>query len=292
MNNTFNNMIQNGYFGVNSPQNFVFQPLGYNNYYNPYASQYESYYNNGVTLSPYQNMGYTPLQYNQLIQNQEKNIRLKEQFMCSALNLDYEEEKRKALQRRQQYFQQYHYYPQKQISYEDMMAQEDMNKIAMFYHYSKPENNYISNNDIFIQQLNEVNDKFKELYGDYSMYEFMNNGSFEKLAEAQWILANCSPRDDKNLSRTYNSNDYNELLNMHRSSNPYVNQLLNTSQYDNNIDDLELGSPSSIYELIMRRRSRLQDPVPTSISDAEVQMHRHNWTNSILDQIYNKNGGR
>lgn len=309
-NDTMYHMIQTGMFGGTAPmqQNYVFQPLnyGYNqpkydyynpygntfgnyNYYNPYGNYYQ---NNGLTINSQWNNGYyeySPLQQQQIIQNQQKNNVAKCKFVDSALDIDPEKRKRDLQERmkQQQYNPQYNH----QISYEDMKNEEDWQKLVAYEYYSRHKDQlYMSRNDMFIQQANQSQQQFQQNYADHSMFQFMEN-DFAKLAEEQWMLANCSPRQDRNLSRTYNSKDYNELLSMHRSSNPYVNELLDTSKYDNNIDDLELGNPSSIYELIMRRKSRLQDPVPTGVSDAEVQMRRHEWTNGILNQIYNKHGG-
>lgn len=320
MNNNNNNndamyhMIQTGMFGGTAPMqqnnNYVFQPLNYgynqprydyynpygntfgntfgNNYYNPYGGYYQ---NNGVTLNnQWDNgyYGYSPLQQQQLIQNQQKNNIAKRKFVDSALDIDPEKRKRdlqEKMKQQQQFNPQYN-----QMSYEDMKAEEDWQRVVAYDYYSRRQDQIISRNDIFIQQASQAQQNFNQNYADHSMFQFMEN-DFAKLAEEQWMLANCSPRQDRNLSRTYSSKDYNELLSMHRSSNPYVNELLDTSKYDNNIDDLELGNPSSIYELIMRRKSRLQEPVPTGVSDAEVQMRRHEWTNGILNQIYKKHGG-
>ena len=318
MNNNNNNdamhhMIQTGMFGGTAPiqqnNNYVFQPLNYgynqpkydyynpygntfgntfgNNYYNPYGNYYQ---NNGLTINNQWNngyYGYSPIQQQQIMQNQQKNNIAKRKFVDSALNIDPEKRKRdfQEKMKQQQFNPQYN-----QMSYEDMKAEEDWQRVVAYDYYSRRQDQIMSRNDIFIMQATKDQQQFQQNYADHSMYQFMEN-DFAKLAEEQWILANCTPRQDRNLSRTYSSKDYNELLSMHRSSNPYVNELLDTSKYDNNIDDLELGNPSSIYELIMRRKSRLQDPVPTGVSDAEVQMRRHEWTNGILNQIYSKHGG-
>ena len=76
---------------------------------------------------------------------------------------------------------------------------------------------------------------------------------------------------------------------MHKSSNPYVNELLDTSRYDNNLDDMEIGLPESL-DMQKRRKQVLEGRVPTYISSEETQKRRHEFTNQILNQIYNKGG--
>ena len=68
---------------------------------------------------------------------------------------------------------------------------------------------------------------------------------------------------------------------MHKSSNPYVNELLDTSRYDNNLDDMEIGLPQ-ILDMQRRRKQVIEGKVPTYISSEETQRRRH--------EIYNKGG--
>ena len=88
----------------------------------------------------------------------------------------------------------------------------------------------------------------------------------------------------------YSSKDYNELLNMHRSSNPYINDLFNQAKYDNNINDMELGL-AEVFERERRRRNVLEGKLPTYISSPEVQAQRRAFTEELMSQIYQKKGG-
>jgi hypothetical protein len=88
----------------------------------------------------------------------------------------------------------------------------------------------------------------------------------------------------------YDSNDYNELLNLHKSSNPYIGSLLNTSRYDNNLDDIEMGMRLAL-DKARRRMNVLEGKVPDYISSPEVQEARNKFLNVVLEKMYKKNGG-
>ena len=74
---------------------------------------------------------------------------------------------------------------------------------------------------------------------------------------------------------------------MHRSSNPYINELLDNSRYDNNIDDMELGM-NIAFDKERRRKQILECKVPSFISSEETQRRRHEFTSQIMQAIYNK----
>ena len=122
-------------------------------------------------------------------------------------------------------------------------------------------------------------------FGSHSMFEFFEQ-DLPKLLEEEWIAENIKPKQNRNLAATYNSDAYNELLNMHRSSNPYVNEILNQSRYDNNIDDAELGL-AELFDKERRRINLLTGKLPTFVSSPEAQEARAKWTKEILD-IMNK----
>lgn len=128
--------------------------------------------------------------------------------------------------------------------------------------------------------------KFREQYDSHSMFEFLNN-DFNELCWRMWFEKNTIPNNGRNMSGTYKSKEYNELLAMHRSSNPYINQLMDDSRYDNNTDDYEIGMQAAI-ERERRRQSILGGGVPDFISSPEVQAARHEWTQKLMSQIYEK----
>lgn len=124
--------------------------------------------------------------------------------------------------------------------------------------------------------------------GRHSLCEFLENDLW-RLQREQWIEEHVIKNATRDLSKLYSSQDYNELLNMHKSSNPYAESLLNTSRYDNNVDDYETGM-NLAFDKERRKRLMLEGKVPTFISSEETQRRRHEFTDQILKQIYNKGG--
>ena len=126
-------------------------------------------------------------------------------------------------------------------------------------------------------------------FDNHSLFQFLNDDMW-KIEREAWIRENVVPRQNRNLSAMYNSADYNELLNLHRSSNPYISSLLDTSRYDNNIDDIEMGMNLAL-DKARRRKAILEGKVPDFISSPEVQDRRNKFLNTVLENMYKKNGG-
>lgn len=129
---------------------------------------------------------------------------------------------------------------------------------------------------------------FHEALDNHSLCEFVE-ADLPKLSREIWIAENIKKNSTRDLSRVYNSREYNELLSMHASSNPYLKEILDTSRFDNNIDDMELGL-AKIFDQERRRISILEKPLPTYISSPEVQKQRHAFTEALLQQAFNKKG--
>lgn len=126
-------------------------------------------------------------------------------------------------------------------------------------------------------------------FDNHSLFEFLNDDMW-KIERDIWIRENVVFNRSRNLSTMYDSNDYNELLNLHRSSNPYIGSLLNTSRYDNNLDDIEMGMRLAL-DKARRRMNVLEGKVPDYISSPEVQEARNKFLNVVLEKMYKKNGG-
>ena len=129
---------------------------------------------------------------------------------------------------------------------------------------------------------------FDQTYGNDDMFTFFNKTSWRILNE---IYEHENYVDNsRNLGRTYNSAEFNELLNMHNSSNPYINQLMDDSRYDNNQDDLEVGL-NLAFERAKRRQSIMNGPANPSgryLTTPEMQKKREAWTQTIMNQILSK----
>ena len=77
---------------------------------------------------------------------------------------------------------------------------------------------------------------------------------------------------------------------MHRSSNPYVSQLLDVSKYDNNVDDVVMGMTTAL-DRQQKINNILSGKVPTFVSSEEEQVRRARFTNEIMKALYSKSGG-
>ena len=121
--------------------------------------------------------------------------------------------------------------------------------------------------------------EFHKNYDRHSMYEFLCK-DLPEIFYGFWIEENCNPNATRDLSQLYNSDDYNELLKMHRSNNPYMNQILDNSRYDNNLDDNELG-----IELAFKRAKMKADLLEGRISSEEKMRRRELMTQEIINMI-------
>lgn len=322
-------MIQNGQFGVNAPiqqtgynpymnqpqfnpypynnmvpinavyqqpqqNNFVFQPVNntYNyyqepryNYYDPYGSRPQNPYGYQNQYADYQNYGgYSPFTnaiqqqkaFAQQIELQKMKYRMAAAYRGETLD---EEELDKIVN------------PRNEANIPSAEEVADRQHYQFMQYLSSLVNNpvqYETSYDREARYCREYSESMHKELDNHSMAEFFNNDLW-RLEREEWIRKNVAKRNGRNLSKTYNSNAYNELLKMHRDSNPYTNQLMNNSLYDNNIDDLELGM-SIVFDKERRRKAVFEGKVPTIVSSEETQKRREAWTNQIINQIYNKKG--
>lgn len=137
------------------------------------------------------------------------------------------------------------------------------------------------------EMLNLMSYNMHQALDRHSLCEFLEEDLW-RLQREEWIRQNIKVNGGRDLSAVYNSNDFNELLKLHNSSsNPYVNDLLNNSRYDNNLDDIEVGM-NMAFERERRRKAILEGKVPEFISSDETQKRRHEWTQQLMNQIYRK----
>jgi len=138
--------------------------------------------------------------------------------------------------------------------------------------------------------LNLMSYNLHQALDNHSLCEFLEDDLW-KLQREFWIRDNLKLNGNRDLSTTYNSSDYNELLKLHNSStSSYVSDLLNNSRYDNNLDDIEIGMKMA-FDRERRRKAILEGKVPDFISSDETQKRRHEWTQQLMNQIYRKGGG-
>ena len=324
-------MIQNGQFGVSSPiqqtaynpynnmmplnasyqqqptNNFVFQPINYGyqpsqqNYYNPYGNpqqnyydpygQQQNYYNPYGQPSYYNPYGQPQAIYNPMIMmqqieqaNNQHLAVLKAKYRVavaySGKNVT-EEELDRMLN------------PQNKSnmpSEAESAAIRDHQAMVALYNSFEHAAYYESAFDRQTRIMQEYSANYHKEFDNHSLAQFLDEDLW-KLQREDWIRKNINRSASRNLKNTYNSNDYNELLELHRSSNPYIRDLLNNSRYDNNIDDLELG-----MDFVRAKQQRalsvrnMEIPSISMVSSKETQERRAAFSNSIMNIIKSNKG--
>lgn len=304
INNGYNNMIPmnqfTGYgyyqgmpqYQYQQPQQYVFSPVSSydynaqmrnNNYYDPYGNTFTQQSIGGYNYNyPYYGYGYNPMGYAKFIQQQDDMARLKYKIAAtySGVNLSDEDITNIITPPQQNY--------RKMTDQERLedAEYEFIQRVVLSANSNMPQPE--TNAQRTARILREISyNKHKEL-DDHSLCQFLEEDLW-KLQREFWIKENIV-KATRNLGSTYSSNDYTDILNMHRSSNPFVNDLLDTSRYDNNLDDMEIGM-NVVFDAERRRQNILNAKVPSFISSPEVQERRRKFTEMAMAQIYQKNGG-
>lgn len=296
----------NNIYGM-QPQNnngLIFQPVGgyqqpssygayvqqqQSNYYNPYGNTFNQYvspwnnqYNNAYSYNNYS--GYTPFispVAMQQYQNQQVELfKIKYRIANYYVGNDIDEEYLDRLCNPNN--------PIHQKTEEQRAIDED-NRFMQYV--SGIANGRIqvpkSQTQIQADMLNQMSYNKHQALDHHSLCQFLEEDLW-RLQREEWIRQNIKVNGNRDLSATYNSNDFNELLKLHNSStNPYINDLLNNSRYDNNLDDIEVGI-NMAFDKERRRKAILEGKVPEFISSDETQKRRHEWTQQLMNQIYRK----
>lgn len=267
------NVYQHPYFsnsnGYANPQYNYYDPYGYKGYQNQYSGGYYTNYYGGY---------YSPQLYQKRQQQQQTLLKMKYQIAGKCFGKEYTDQELENIVNPQVRVQQI---PQKE---RDMIAEgRRMAYYESLIHQPPLETQAMRT----ARCIQDMQYNYHKEFDNHSLREFLDDDLW-KLNREFWLAENVKSKG-RDLSRTYSSDDYNELLNMHRSSNPYVNELLDTSRYDNNLDDMEIGLPM-ILDMQKRRKQVLEGKVPTYVSSDEAQRRRHEFTSQILSQIYNKGG--
>lgn len=292
--NPYNNIVPMNAFQPQPPQQngYVFQPInncGYYqqpkyDYYNPYGAQQVQYgyqnpyagYQGYGNYSPFIN----PMVQQKMINDQISITKLKFKIAANYHGMELNEALvDEALN------------PRPKIDNRSVDEIEKWQNYRLLQNINNLVNSpvqYETTRDREARYAREYSQNMHDALDNHSMAEFFSDDLW-RLERETWIRDNIAKRNGRNLSKTYDSNAYNELLNFHRSNNPYTNQLMNSSRYDNNIDDLELGM-NAVYDRERRRQAILNGKIPSFISSEETQKRRNEWTNQLINQIYAKGG--
>lgn len=320
-------MINSGQFGINNPQpvgynpyqqnnispigtnpyapnntnNFVYQPIGYQSqelpataYYNPYGNTFNTiqysnpyannqYGNNPYTnpySNPYQQYNYYNNYYTEQIQQQqlyEKNIKMIMKIVsCYNGRTLTDKEINNIL------------HPN---SYRNDLTKDEIELLNQRKFSQFCDRLWQSNINPYAQYVQNVQTYLadeRKRYDGRSMFQYFNE-DYPSFMTKEWERENLNYAASRNLGVSYNSSAYNELLQMHQSSNPYFNDLINNSKYDNNIDDIAVGM--DVLQDIQRRRDNiLSGKVPEYITPPELQEQRRKYTEAIISGLMAKKG--
>jgi hypothetical protein len=243
------------------------------NTYNPYAYSY------GYSYGPQGT--FNPMAYQQQMNNGVEMNKLRYRIAMGYLGKEVSEEQMDQM-----------FNPQNPVNTKTPQEQKEYNLYMTMRRYSELGMRPVqpmTEAQLGAMMLANARQSFDERYGDNDMYEFFNKNSWRIFTE---IHEHENYKDhSRDLRSTYNSPEYNELLNMHNSSNPWINQLMDDSRYDNNQDDLEVGM-NLAFERFKRRETIMNGPLDANgkrfISSPEVQQKREAWTKKILDEIMKK----
>lgn len=283
INNQINNYVPEQYKYYQEPKFDYYNPWGasINNQYQPinYGMQYQQPFNYGYNsmiqqpyfyqVTEYQNQPYNT-QYQNYIREQQYGYRVLYNMVNKYNNKGWTEEDIDNMLNPKP--------KENKESFEEIMQRRESAYLNHIINSPAP-NEY--NCSIIRNHMKTMRNlvEFHKNYDRHSMYEFLCK-DLPEIFYGFWIEENCNPNITRDLSQLYNSNDYNELLKMHRSGNPYMNEILDTSRYDNNLDDNEMG-----IELAFQRAKRKADLLEGRISSEEKMRRRELMTQEIINMM-------
>lgn len=243
-------------------------------YYNPQQQQMYGYgYNNYSRYAPFRSLQ----QQEQLMQAQIELQKTKYRICCSVTGTEYSEEVAETL-----------FNPKPPVDertplqIERDRIWEDTKRIVW---YANHQEGLYSQDMLEANFLQEQLKNYHEALDNHSLCEFLEE-DLPRLNREIWISKYINKNASKDLYKTYDSKAYNQLLMMHSSSNPYLNELMNSSKYDNNT-----GESMGLIDLLQMRKQQQNGEyvgLPKYMSHPVIQEHKRRFTEDILAQIYEK----
>lgn len=277
---------QNGYYQQNY---YGYQPYGYNQY-NNYGSNYGELSPFLFSPNPVQQQqassqyygSLTPqVSYQDIRHRQMGTAKLKASIVNSYFGTEYDPKKIEQM-----------YIPKDDRTAEEIKRDNEYNKLLYWDSlFRQPAVGALETEAMRTAKcIADMSRNFHEQFDNVGLCEFLEEHLW-KFQREEWIRKNIDIKSRRDLSRIYSIQDYNELLKLHKSStNPYLNDLLDNTKYDNNLDDMEIGLPSVLLDAERRKRNILEGKVPTYISSPETQKQREGYMNMIMEQVYSKRG--
>ena len=122
------------------------------------------------------------------------------------------------------------------------------------------DNRYLPQDIQFVNRFNQMYDQAKQMCpDDISMYDY-NQKMSEQYVQ---MLIDNNREKQRDVSKLYNSNDYNKLLNMNSKSSSYFNSIFNGGNMNNNVsvDDMEVTLPNHLANEYQSRRKQFLESI-------------------------------
>ena len=260
--------------GYNSSNN----PNQQYNYYNPFPNYNQNnnpnfnerfWYlnNNGYHYTPYVSM-----QQQEEFRNQQIELaKIKYRKMCVWCGEEYDEEYAERL---------FDPYYDESIDKTDEQLAEDYQwneMLRIMWYTDHPDPRYVSYEQALAYSIQTTLYEYHKALDNHSLCYFLEE-DYPRMMREFWILENINKNADRDLRKTYNSHDYNELLKVHAASNPYLSRVLNRSE---NKSDEEVG----LNELLLSRSNpnfKTQSK-PSFLDNPEIIEQRRKYTEAILE---------
>ena len=280
-------------------EGYVFQPV-VQNYANPYQRR-DDYYNPFPQFNPPQYSNYRPLgsmyspfmsmdRQQRMIQSQLNMGKTKIKMMLAMIGKSDEYDEDAVDRLLNPYNQDYI------KTSEQMEADSQWAEVEKFHWASTQPPLGLSPDQYNAQIIQQYQRNFHEAFDNHSLCQFFME-DMPKLMREFWIAENIDKNNGRNRSRDYKHDDYSELLGLHNFLSPFAKMLLDTSRYDNNAirkqADIGLELAAKAKEYASKKLSEISLIPPTRyLSTPEAQENRRQFTESLLEQVYQKNTQR
>lgn len=260
-------------------------------YYNPY-NRHNVDYNN--PFPEYYNGGYynryrpfiSAQQQEQINQMYFRTSQIRQKLICGIIGRKYNEEEFNKINAP---IDNSAYYNE-DITEEQFKAEQNWMDVQRFYYYSmNPNRYYKSEEQRTAEWLQAYLTEYHRRYDNHSLCEFFEE-DLPRLEHELWVSKYIDKNSSRNLKSIYNTDDYNRLLSIHASNDPYINTILNDSKYDNNTD---LEQDMGLVELLHKHRNKQFQNPPMSafqsyINRPEIQEQRKRFNEELYGQLYKK----
>ena len=294
----YNNYYQ-GYNNYQYPQMQQYQQNAYyNNYYNPYGYNNYYNYNNNRFLSD-SNMRMMSKSWNhntyqspyvymnnqqQAFNNRNKMFKLKAKIACKIIGVEYDEEYYDELLNPKSYIE-----TPSPEEVRKSMEWRDIQRIAYFADHQ----NQVYVHERYVAYTHaQYNANFHNQLDNHSLCEFLEE-DYPRLMREFWIRENINPNGSRDLSGTYSSTEYNELLALHANNGnnmPNNNSMwVPTSTYiRKDEDDIEVGLEQIVNKLERYRQNKLKSitlKIPDYIASPEVKKLHYDFFTELSSQV-------